>query len=148
MNNYRNLLLLLVAAVCLLTAAKAVPTKTPPLYPVGEIMFTTTSITAGIGEASGWLTYGRNQILINMKNLKFKTKVGSSKFKASGKVYNLRQASNIFGKYAPIKGKIAIHGEVSGVLVRNEKGVIIDLRLVPVSGLDKLIITGFNMLPK
>lgn len=45
-----------------------------------------------------------------------------------GDVYNLTKPSDVAGTYVGISGGIAIAGGVKGVLARNEKGVVIDLK--------------------
>jgi hypothetical protein len=126
----RNVFLLVVAAVCLVAVVGVgAQQKDQPIYPVGSLSFETTSIAAGIGVSwgNGTFAFQGKKYPINIKGLGLGA-VGLAKVNAVGDVYNLTKPSDVAGTYVGITGGIAIAGGVKGILARNEKGVVVDLR--------------------
>lgn len=129
MINYRKILLLTLAAVCMVAVVSVGAQQDKPVYPVGSLSFETTSIAAGVGVSwgKGIFAFQGKQYPINIKGLGIGT-VGIAKVNTIGDVYNLTKPSDVAGTYVGISGGLAIAGGVKGVLARNEKGVVIDLR--------------------
>jgi hypothetical protein len=129
MHNYRKIFLMVLASVCVVTVVSVQAQQEKPLYPVGSISFETTSIAAGIGVSwgNGTFAFQGKQYPIDIKGLGIGA-VGISKVNAIGDVYNLNQPTDVAGTYMGISGGIAVAGGVKGILARNDKGVVIDLR--------------------
>jgi len=130
MVKFRNLLLLVAAAVCVVAVLSVeAQQQEKPLYPVGLISFESTSIAAGLGVSwgKGIFAFEGKQYPISIRGLGLGT-VGIAKVNAVGEVYNLNQASDVAGTYIGISGGFAIAGGPKGILARNQKGVVIDLR--------------------
>jgi hypothetical protein len=130
MIKHRNFLLLVVAAICVVAVLNVgAQQKGDPIYPVGSLSFESTSIAAGVGVSWGNGTFGfqGKQYPISVKGLGIGA-VGIAKVNAVGDVFNLTKPSDVAGTYVGITGGVAIAGGIKGVLARNEKGVVIDLR--------------------
>jgi len=129
MINFRKIFLLMLAAVCVVAVASVGAQQDKPLYPVGSISFETTSIAAGVGVSwgNGTFAFEGKKYPIAIKGLGI-GEVGISKVNAIGDVFNLTKPSDVAGTYVGISGGIAIAGGVKGILARDEKGVVIDLR--------------------
>jgi hypothetical protein len=129
MFNYLKILLLTLAAVCIMAVVSVGAQQDKPIYPVGSISLETTSIAAGVGISwgNGTFAFQGKQYPIDIKGLDIGS-VGVAKVNAIGDVYNLTKPSEVVGTYVGISGGIAIAGGVKGVLARNEKGVVIDLK--------------------
>ncbi len=130
MRNYRNVLVVLVAAFCLAAVVSAgAQQQGQPLYPVGSVKFESTSVAAGLGISwgNGSLTFQGKTYPIEVRGLQLAS-VGISKVNAVGNVFNLTKASDVAGTYVGVTGGIAIAGGVKGILARNQKGVVIDLK--------------------
>lgn len=129
MSNYRKIILLALAAVCVVAVASAGAQQDKPVYPVGSLSFESTSIAAGVGVSwgNGTFSFEGKQYPIEVKGLGIGA-VGFAKVNAIGDVYNLTKPSDVAGTYVGISGGIAIAGGIKGILARNEKGVVLDLR--------------------
>lgn len=129
MINYRKIFLLTLAVVCAVAVASAGAQQDKPVYPVGSIAFETTSIAAGVGVSwgNGTFAFQGKQYPIDIKGLGIGA-VGIAKVNAVGDVYNLTNPSDVAGTYMGITGGIAVAGGVKGILARNEKGVVVDIR--------------------
>lgn len=129
MIHYRKIFLLTLAIVCVVAVASVGAQQDKPIYPVGSLSFETTSIAAGVGVSwgNGTFAFEGKQYPIDIKGLGVGA-VGVAKVNTVGDVYNLTKPSDVAGTYVGISGGIAIAGGVKGVLARNEKGVVLDLR--------------------
>lgn len=129
MSNYRKVLVLAVAALCVVAVASAVAQQDKPLYPRGTLQIETTSIAAGIG-----VTWGKGTFSFEGKTYPIKVEglglatVGIAKVNAVGDVYNLKKPTDVAGTYVGVTGGIAIAGGVKGILARNQHGVVLDLK--------------------
>jgi hypothetical protein len=95
----------------------------------GKVKVQSTSISAGIGVewGSGTLTLNDgSQHPFSMKGFKV-VQVGIKKVSAAGTVYNLKDLSNFNGHYSAVEAGITLGGGVSGITMRNQNGVIINL---------------------
>jgi ABC-type amino acid transport substrate-binding protein len=54
--------------------------------------------------------------------------VGFSKIHAVGDVYNLKTAADLAGKYVAVSAGLSLAKGVAGLSMRNDKGVVINLR--------------------
>jgi hypothetical protein len=129
MSSYRKVLVLVVAALCVVAVVSASAEKEKPLYPVGTMQFESTSIAAGIGVSwgNGTFSFEGKTYPIKVQGLGLAT-VGIAKVNAVGDVFNLKKPSDVAGTYVGITGGIAIAGGVKGILARNEHGVVLDLK--------------------
>jgi hypothetical protein len=129
MRRFHKILVLAVMALCVVAVASVAAQQEKPLYPVGSIQFETTSIAAGIGVSwgNGMFAFQGKQYPISIKGLGLAS-VGIAKVNAVGDVYNLTKPSDVAGTYVGLTGGIAIAGGPKGILARNEKGVVIDVR--------------------
>ncbi|MEJ2673045.1 MAG: hypothetical protein P8168_12770 [Deltaproteobacteria bacterium] len=128
MSRSRKMMVLAVAAVCLIAVASVNAQQDKPLYPIGRITFETTSIAAGVGVSwgHGMFTFEGKQYPISVKGLGLGA-VGIAKVNAVGDVFNLKNASDLAGTYVGISGGIAIAGGAKGILARNQHGVVLDI---------------------
>jgi hypothetical protein len=116
------------AALLLLTVGVAGAQPTDP-YPIGEITMHSTQVAAGLG----W-TWGGGTLKFKGKTYQFDIKglnvaaVGVSKFNARGDVYNLKNPSDLAGKYLAASAGAAVIKGKAGLIMRNEKGVVINLK--------------------
>ena len=129
MRRTRKIMVLAVAAVCLVAVVSAYAQQNEPVYPVGRITFEATSIGVGvdISWGNGTFSFHGQQYPISIQGLGL-AGVGISQVNAVGDVYNLKNAADVAGTYVGITGGIAIAGGPKGILAQNQNGVVIDLR--------------------
>lgn len=92
-----------------------------------ELSGGTVAIGVGIDWAEGTLSYQGRQVPLKVKGLSV-ARVGAGKISASGKVYHLANPADIAGTYAAVSAGVALAGGGSMTALRNEKGVVIELR--------------------
>jgi hypothetical protein len=115
-------------AMLLFTISVAGAQPTQP-YPIGEITMHSTQVAAGLG----W-TWGGGTLKFKGKTYQFSVKglnvaaVGISKIRAKGDVYNLKNPSDLAGKYLAASAGAAVIKGKAGLIMRNQKGVVINLR--------------------
>ncbi len=142
----RKTLGLLAVVVVLTLALSAFGAKEEPLYPVGSLSMEATTVAAGLG-----FNWGDGILKFKGKEVKFKVKgldvaaVGISKVTATGDVYNLQNVSDLAGTYTQAGAGIALAGGVKGMLARNQKGVVIDLKAVQQGVQFNLGVGGFTI---
>ena len=114
--------------VCVLALAMPATAAQKALAPVGEITFEATQVAMGgtFSWGKGWLTFRGKQYPIKVEGLGL-VGVGYSKVRARGKVYNLKQATDITGTYLEAGAGVALVEGAKGFLAKNERGVVIDL---------------------
>jgi hypothetical protein len=129
MRTNRVVLSLVILAIFTL-GVSAVGAQQEP-YPIGTVKIEIKEISAGIGVSwgSGVFTFQGKDYPIKIKGLNVAA-VGIAKVEATGDVYNLTQASDIAGKYAAIAAGVAVIKGPAGTLMRNTKGVVINLKSV------------------
>ena len=118
--------LVLTAAAILAMAADGAAQEAPS----GTVEFTTTTIAALFGgsRGDGTLTLqDGTKHKLSVENVKIFA-VGVSVVETTGTVYNLKRLQDFEGDYVEYEAAIAIGGGVSGMTLRNEQGVIINLR--------------------
>src|SRR5215467_4612298 len=106
-----------------LTVARAAD-KTPD----ATLKLSAGSIAAGVGISwgGGTLTYKGKDYPISVSGLSVGD-VGASKVEAAGSVYNLTKLSDFDGNYTAVGAGMTIAGGGSGVAMRNQNGVVVQL---------------------
>jgi hypothetical protein len=145
MHKHRILLSLVMAGLLLfvVSAAKA---DEKPLYPIGEVTIEAKQVAAGVG-----YSWGDGILKFEGKEYKFSVKginvaaVGFSKIDAVGDVYNLKTASDIAGKYVAVSAGLSLAKGAAGLSMRNNKGVVINLRSVQQGVQLNLGVDGFTI---
>jgi hypothetical protein len=100
-------------------------------HPDGEVSMTTTRVTLGLG-----YTWGEGALFFKGKRYKFKVSglsvvgLGFTKVKAEGQVYNLQSLEDFPGKYFGVEAGATLIKGSAGLLIKNTKGVIINLEAV------------------
>jgi hypothetical protein len=93
-----------------------------------SIVFSKAGFIVGLGTGRGILTVRGNQYPFSISGLGVGFTIGASTNRLVGKAMNLRDPSDIAGSYAAIGIGGAIAGGVGSVQLRNERGVILQLR--------------------
>jgi hypothetical protein len=130
MRKYQHLVILTLAITLIFAVSQAgAQEKGKPVYPVGTIQLESTSIAAGVGVTwgKGTFTFEGKSYPISVQGINV-AGVGISTASATGDVFNLKSPNDIAGVYAAGAAGIAIAGGAKGMLARNDKGVVIDLR--------------------
>lgn len=142
----RKFLGLFAPVLVLALALTAFAAKDEPLYPVGTLTMEATTVAAGLG-----FNWGDGTLKFQGKEVKFKVRgldvaaVGISRVNATGDVFNLTNVADLAGTYTQAGAGIAIAGGVKGMLARNQKGVVIDLRAVQQGVQLNLGVGGFTI---
>jgi hypothetical protein len=124
----KGIFLSLAMAVILLFTAVSVGAQPQEPYPIGEVTINATQVAAGVG----W-TWGGGTLKFKGKTYNFDIKglnvaaAGISKLKAKGDVYNLKDASDLAGTYVTAGAGAALVKGKAGLVMRNDKGVVINL---------------------
>lgn len=120
-----------------------------PVYPIGEIKIESTSIAAGVGISwgDGTLKFKGNEYKFSVKGLSAAA-VGIAKINAVGEVYNLENAADLAGNYAAVSAGLSLAKGASGLIMRNNKGVVISLRAAQVGVQLNAGLDGFNITMK
>lgn len=119
----------LAVAAMLLSVVYTVGAQPQDPYPLGEVTLESTQIAAGVGITwgDGTLKYQNKQYAFTVRGLDAGA-VGISKISAKGDVYNMKSVADFPGNYVAAQAGVAvIKGEI-GLLMRNEKGVVINLK--------------------
>ena len=125
----KSTLCILAAAAMLLGLAYTVGAQPQTPYPIGTVTLESTQVAAGVG-----ITWGDGTLMFNSKPYKFKVQglnagsVGISKISAKGDVYNMKNPAEFAGHYALAQAGIAFIKGEKGLIMRNEKGVVINLK--------------------
>jgi hypothetical protein len=115
-------------AVILLFTVSAVLAQPQEPYPIGEVTINAKQVAAGIG----W-TWGDGMLMFKGKMVHFSIKglnvaaVGFAKISAKGDVYNLKEPSDLAGTYVTAGAGAAVIKGKAGLVMRNAKGVVINL---------------------
>jgi hypothetical protein len=113
----------MVALGLCLTVARA-DEKTPD----ATIRLSGGSVAAGVGVSwgSGSLSYKGKDYPIDVKGLSVGD-VGVTKLEASGKVYNLKSLDDFNGNYTAAGAGLTVAGGASGVAMKNQNGVTVEV---------------------
>jgi hypothetical protein len=100
--------------------------------PSGTMAIESTSVAMGVG-----VNWGEGLLTLNDgRHYRFSVKglevgsLGASKIDAEGKVYDLNKVSDFSGTYAAGEASIAVGGGPGVVAMRNQHGVVIELKSV------------------
>lgn len=124
----RMIFLNVAMAVILFSTVALVAAQPQEPYPIGEVTIDATQVAAGIG----W-TWGGGTLKFKEKTYSFKIQglnvaaAGISKISAKGDVYNLKDASDLAGTYVTASAGVAVIKGKAGLVMRNDKGVVINL---------------------
>lgn len=119
---------ILAVVVILMFAVSAALAQPQEPYPLGKITLSAKQVAAGVG-----FTWGSGTLKFQGKTYHFAVKgldvaaVGFAKVSARGDVYNLKHPSDLAGKYAAAQAGAALIKGRTGLMMRNEKGVVINL---------------------
>jgi len=96
--------------------------------PDGTIELSGGSVAVGIGYSwgSGKLVFQGKQYPLKVEGLSI-ADVGVSDYTATGSVYNLKKLEDFEGTYAAVTAGATVGGGVSGAVMRNQNGVLIQL---------------------
>ncbi len=127
MRKHQTFLTLALAVILLFTVS-AVGAQPQEPYPVGELTIEAKQVAAGVGYTwgGGTLKFKGKTYNVSVKGLNVAA-VGISKISATGDVYNLKDASDLAGKYVAATAGAAIYKGQIGTLMRNDKGVVINM---------------------
>ncbi|MHB8067153.1 MAG: hypothetical protein ACYDIC_04530 [Desulfobaccales bacterium] len=128
MMGAKKILCCIAVAAIFLGVVYTVGAQPTQPYPIGEITLEAKQIAAGVG-----YTWGEGTLKFEGKSYKFSVKgldagaAGIVKISAKGDVYNMKTAADFAGDYvAATAGAAVIKGPV-GLLLRNAKGVVINM---------------------
>ncbi|MBM4273379.1 MAG: hypothetical protein FJ134_02815 [Deltaproteobacteria bacterium] len=130
MRKYLVFFSLMVVGSLIFAVSPGVAQPTEP-YPIGEVSLEASAVAAGVG-----FSWGDGVLKFRGKEYKFKVTglnvgaVGLSKIKAVGDVYNLENPADFAGNYAAVEAGLALGKGVAGLVMRNPRGVIMNLRSV------------------
>lgn len=115
-------------------------------YPIGTVKIEIKEISAGVGVSwgTGVLSFQGKEYPFKIKGLNVAA-VGITKVEATGDVYNLKQASDLAGKYGAVAAGAALIKGPKGTLMRNTNGVVIDLKSVQKGIQFSLGVEGLNI---
>ncbi len=145
MHKHRMLLSLVMAGVLLFVVGSAKADDKVP-YPLGEVTIEATQVATGLG-----YSWGDGTLKFEGKEYKFSVKginvaaVGIATIDAVGDVYNLKTASDIIGTYAAVSAGLSLGKGVAGLTMRNDRGVVINLRSVQQGVQLNLGVDGFTI---
>ena len=125
---YRKLLIVTVALMLALSVAPAQAQEAD-----ATISIDVNTAAAGLGASwgRGVVTYGPKTYAFKVRGLNVLT-AGIQKLKANGQVFNLKAIDDLEGKYqkADQAGITFIKKEDMGLVVKNDKGVVLNLKAV------------------
>ena len=115
-------------------------------YPVGEVTIEARQVAAWVGYSwrNGTLKFEGKEYNFSVKGISVAA-VGFSKINAVGDVYNLKTATDIAGKYVAVSAGLSLAKGVAGLSMRNDKGVVINLRSVQQGVQLNLGVDGFTI---
>jgi hypothetical protein len=105
-----------------------IPTVTVAEAPDATIELTGGSVAVGVG-----YSWGEGTVVYKGETHKFKISglsiadVGISSYTASGSVFRLKDLKDIEGTYSAATAGVTIAGGVSGTVMKNDHGVVIEL---------------------
>jgi len=127
--DIKRILCSLAVAAVLLGVVYAVGAQPQDPYPIGEVTIESQQIAAGVG-----ITWGDGTLKFKGKEYKFTVRgldagaVGITKISAKGDVYNMNNVADFAGNYAAAQAGVAVIKGPIGLLMRNQKGVVINLK--------------------
>ena len=145
MRKHRMLLSLVMAGILLFVVAAA-KAEEKPIYPIGEVTMEAKQLAAGVGYSwgDGVMKFEGKEYRFSLQGLNVAA-VGFSKINAVGDVYNLKTAADLAGKYIAVSAGLSLAKGVAGLSMRNDKGVVINLRSAQQGVQLNLGVDGFNI---
>ena len=145
MRKYRMLLSLVMAGILLFVVAAA-KAEEAPLYPIGEVTIEAKQLAAGVGYSwgDGVMKFQGKEYRFTVQGLNVAA-VGLAKIHAVGDVYNLKTAADLAGKYVAVSAGLSLAKGVAGLSMRNDRGVVINLRSAQQGVQLNLGVDGFNI---
>ena len=145
MRKHRMLLSLVMAGILLFVVAAA-KAEEAPLYPIGEVTIEAKQLAAGVGYSwgDGVMKFEGKEYPFTLQGLNVAA-VGFSKINAVGDVYNLKTAADLAGKYVAVSAGLSLAKGVAGLSMRNDKGVVINLRSAQQGVQLNLGVDGFDL---
>ena len=145
MRKHRMLLSLVMAGILLFVVAAA-KAEEAPLYPIGEVTIEAKQLAAGVGYSwgDGVMKFEGKEYPFTLQGLNVAA-VGFSKINAVGDVYNLKTAADLAGKYVAVSAGLSLAKGAAGLSMRNDKGVVINLRSAQQGVQLNLGVDGFNI---
>ncbi len=127
----KRILLSLITAVLLVAAVTSISLgeKEDKSSRVGEVTISTKRLSLGIG-----YTWGHGTLKYKGKDYKFKVKglnmigLGYTTMTAKGGVYNMKSLSEFPGTYYGVEGGATLIKESAGLVIKNSKGVMLNLK--------------------
>jgi hypothetical protein len=93
-----------------------------------QLKFVKAALMVGAGAGSGVLTYRGRNYPFRVSGFSLGVTAGASVSRFEGRASGIRQVSDFAGNYSSVGGGGALLGGVGGIQLRNEKGVVIELR--------------------
>jgi len=148
MRKHRMLVSLVMAGI-LLGAVAAAKAEEGPIYPIGEVTIEATQLAAGVGYSwgDGVMKFQGKEYRFAVQGLNVAA-VGFAKIHAVGDVYNLTSAADLAGKYVAVSAGLSLAKGVAGLSMRNNKGVVINLRSAQQGVQLNLGVDGFSITMK
>ena len=145
MRTHRMLLSLVMAGL-LLFAVTGARAQEGPIYPIGEITIEAKQLAAGVGYSwgDGVMKFQGKEYPFTVQGLNVAA-VGFAKINAVGDVYNLKTAADLAGKYVAVSAGLSLAKGVAGLSMRNDKGVVINLRSAQQGVQLNLGVDGFDI---
>ena len=145
MRKHRMLVSLVMAGILLFVVAAA-KAEEAPLYPIGEVTIEAKQLAAGVGYSwgDGVMKFQGKEYPFTVQGLNVAA-VGFAKINAVGDVYNLKTAADLAGKYVAVSAGLSLAKGVAGLSMRNDKGVVINLRSAQQGVQLNLGVDGFDL---
>jgi hypothetical protein len=146
MRANRAILGVAVAVFFLLAATLSAQETLPP---VGTVTVEYSQVSAGVGVSwgSGVLKFQGKDYPFKINGLQIAA-VGISKVTAVGEVYRLSNPSDFYGKWAAAEAGLALGGGPAGLTMKNQKGVVMNLRASQQGVQLNLAVEGLNIEPR
>jgi hypothetical protein len=117
------------AAVALLALTFAsVPTLSQAETASVRIEIVKAGFIVGAQGGSGSMRFAGRNYRLGIGGLSFGATIGASKAVLVGRAYNMRRVSDIAGTYGQVEGGVAVVTGGKAARLRNEKGVVLELR--------------------
>ena len=145
---HKGLRSILTMAVLLSLAAFSVGAKSTDSNPQAEVIIKVTQLAAGLG-----VTWGDG--ILNFKGKEYKFKVsglnlialGVTSINAKGDVYNLNNLDDFPGKYFGVAADATLIKGAAGLVLKNTKGVVLNLKSEQIGAALKLGNEGLSISP-
>ena len=123
MRKYRS------RGMALMALAVAIGVTTPSHAITGAVRVTIAKagLVVGAGAGRGTLTFRHRAYPFTVQGLSLGVTAGASVSKLHGRADYINELSDFAGSYTVVGGGVALVGGVSGVHLKNDKGVIITL---------------------